>query len=294
MKQIVCFGEVLWDVFPQGKKIGGAPLNVSLRALSEGYNVKLISAIGNDADGEELKIKMKGYSFNTSHVQIHPDLETSSVVVTLDQEGSASYEIKEPCAWDAIAYNQEDAELVKSSEAFIFGSLVNRSEVSRTTLSKLLQVAPFKVFDVNLRFPHYDMDNLVALMKQSDFIKFNDDEIHLICDAFGKKFDNVKECITFISELTATQKICVTLGEKGALLYIDGTFYRNHGYKVKVADTVGAGDSFLSCIISQILKEVPYQKALNYSCAVSALIASKEGANPFISKQEIDDMLKVN
>lgn len=290
MNQIVCYGEVLWDRFPTGKKLGGAPLNVALRAQSLGIESKVISAIGNDLIGQEILEQMQQFKANQGHIQKSHNFGTSEVLVHLDDQGSASYEIKMPCAWDDIALLENDIRAVRQADAFIYGSLVARSQTSRETLLQLLNHATFKVFDVNLRPPHYHMETLLNLMEHANFIKFNEEEIFEICKTMGHNSPSLKECIGFIAEKTHTSRVCVTRGGKGALLFTEGKFFCNSGYQVTVADTVGAGDSFLATIISMLLKGSSPQEAIDTACAIGALVASKRGANPVISDKEVEDL----
>lgn len=292
MKNIVCFGEVLWDILPTGPKLGGAPVNVALRVQSLGNKAVVISAIGNDSYGKKLVEEIKAYEANLEHIQVNESYETSQVLVQLDAHGSASYEIKMPCAWDDIKLLDKDIEAVKASDAFIFGSLIARSETSRETLFSLLQSAAFKVFDVNLRTPHYTQENLLHLIKQADFVKFNDDELYEICGNLGFKNKSAEECIKFIADYAGVSQICVTLGEEGAILFRNNTFYYNKGYKIAVVDTVGAGDSFLATLISQLLNGSKPQKAIDMACAVGAIVASKSGANPLVTNIEIERFMQ--
>ena len=237
---VVCFGEVLYDVFPTHKKIGGAPLNVALRLASLDINTHIISRIGNDDIGKELRSYIKKNKVNTTHIQVDPTYKTGEVIVHLNDQGSASYTINYPVAWDKIECNPEIENVVKKADAFIYGSLVCRDKTSFETLVELIGYAKYKVFDVNLRAPFYKKKVLINLMMQSDFIKFNDEELYEISKFLISPFHSLKQNILFIAESTNTNRICVTLGSHGAVLYYDGTFYYNSGYEVKVADTVGA------------------------------------------------------
>lgn len=291
MKSIVCYGEVLWDMLPTGKKLGGAPLNVALRAQSLGNLATVISAIGNDKIGEEIIDEMKAYSANMECIQLSKNFDTSVVLVRLDDKGAASYEIKMPCAWDDIILSEKDIEAVKKSDAFIYGSLIARSKISRETLFKLLDNSKFNVFDVNLRPPHYSLETLTTLMEYADFIKLNDEEIDEICTRMGHSNQSLEECMKFIANSTNTKQICVTRGKDGAVLFIGDEFVYNKGYQVTVADTVGAGDSFLATLISKLLNGAKPQEAIDYACAIGAIVASKSGANPLISSEEVRTMM---
>jgi fructokinase len=292
MKSIVCFGEVLWDMLPAGRKLGGAPLNVSLRAQSFGNQAAMISSVGKDKLGEELAMEIKNHGGSLQHIQVAEEFATSEVLVSLDDQGTASYEIKMPCAWDSISLLDRDIELVKASDAFIFGSLVARSTTSRETLFALMEHATYKVFDVNLRPPHYTVEGILSLMKSADFVKFNDEELYEICAYLGFRDQALEACITFLAAQTGADQLCVTLGKDGAVLLYENAYYYNKGYKVKVADTVGAGDSFLASIVSQLLNGSPPQYAIDFSCAVGSLVASKNGANPELGSEEIRKMME--
>lgn len=290
MSKIVCFGEVLWDVFPTDKKIGGAPLNVALRLYSLNNEVAIISALGDDASGKELKLELENFSISY-YLQTDKEYKTSTVAISLDKNGSASYLIHKPCAWDNIQVNNELKSLVKNSDAFIFGSLVARSNTSRNTLITLLDISKFSVFDVNLRPPHYHMSSIQILMNAANFIKFNDDELKEISSSLGCLSASIEQTILFIANKTNTTTIAVTLGSKGAILFLKERFFYCKGYQVEVADTVGSGDSFLATLIDALLKDEDPQLAIDKSCAVGALVAKNKGANPMISEVEIDAIM---
>lgn len=291
MSKITCFGEVLWDVFPTHRKIGGAPLNVAIRLASFGNEVKIISAVGDDNNGRELLDFVKDNNVETDLIQIIKDFKTGEVKVMLNEKGSASYEIMFPRAWDKIDLEGDDINCVKSSNAFIFGSLVARDEFSKNTLFELLKYSKYSVFDVNLRQPYYTKELLETLMNKADFIKFNDDELFEISSFLGSKYNSLEQNIHFISKTTNTKHICVTKGRHGAVLLYDNKLYYNSGYQIKVVDTVGAGDSFLATLISKLLNKNNPQEAIDFACAVGALVAQSEGANPKIDKKIIANFM---
>ena len=291
---IVCFGEVLWDVLPTGKVAGGAPMNVAYQSKSLGCEVQMISAIGNDDLGKELIafLNKKGIPINL--IQTNYTFPTSTVQVTLNEKGSASYEIVKPVAWDFIYPDEERISAVEQADVLLFGSLVCRDEYSRNTLFGLIEKAQKTVFDVNLRPPHYELNTLKTLMQQADFIKFNDDEIFELSAAISGKKLSLEESILFFAQETKTSNICVTMGADGAVLFKDNEFVYNKGYKIKVTDTVGAGDSFLATLIYQLLMNASAHTALNNACAIGAIVASKEGANPIINDKEIQEIMQKN
>lgn len=289
MSKIVCFGEVLWDVFPTHKKIGGAPLNVAIRLQSLKNEVAMISAVGKDDLAKPILKLANDLKINTEAISILDDFNTGEVTVTLDKKGAATYKIEHPKAWDKIPFTKAQENLVKQADAFVFGSLITRDNVSKNTLYQLLEVANYAIFDVNLRAPFYTKEILVALMQKANFIKFNDDELYEISAFLGSKHHNLEQNIHFIAAKTNTKHICVTKGEHGAVLLYENELFYNSGYKIKVKDTVGSGDSFLASLISKLINGTPPQLAIDFACAVGALVAQNEGANPIITEKEILD-----
>ena len=283
----VCFGEVLWDVFPSHKKIGGAPLNVALRMNSLGITTTIISRIGKDEDGNDILTFLKDHNVSSDSIQVGEEYKTGVVNVMINEKGNASYDILYPSSWDKITLTNEMIEKVSESDVFIFGSLICRDEISRSTLYALLDKAKYKVFDVNLRTPYFTIEVINELMLKADFIKLNDEELWEISRKLESPYNSFEQNIKFIAEKTNTDQICVTKGAFGAVLYYNDKFYYNSGYFIKVIDTVGAGDSFLASLIVRLLRGKSPQKSLNYACAVGALVAGQEGANPTISAIKI-------
>ncbi|HKO75658.1 MAG TPA: carbohydrate kinase [Flavobacterium sp.] len=289
----VTYGEVLWDVFPTHKKIGGAPLNVALRMKSFGAESTIISKVGSDADGKEIISFLSENGIDTGILQVSEEYKTGVVNVMINEKGNASYDILYPSAWDKIALNDDINTKVSEADVFIFGSLICRDEESRSTLNALLEDAKFKVFDANLRAPYYTTDVLVELMMKADFIKLNDEELYEISRKLDSPYNSFEQNIKFIADKTNTKQVCVTKGAFGAVLYYNEKFYYNSGYFIKVVDTVGAGDSFLASLIVRLLRGKSPQKSLNYACAIGALVAGEEGANPKISDKVISDYMKI-
>lgn len=289
--KVTSFGEVLWDDFPTGKVLGGAPLNVAIRLKSLGADSSMISCRGQDEDGEELLRQIQAKKVNTDLIQICPDQATGLVKVFLDESGSASYEIVYPCAWDRIQIQPEALQRVAESDALIFGSLATRDEISRATLAELIKQAKFKIFDVNLRKPHYSMDRLLETMKQANMIKLNDDELYELAEAYGSPYHSIEQNIAYLADITGVDMLVVTLGSHGAALYQDGRLYRHSGFRVNVVDTVGSGDSFLAGLTYKLLNHADPQEAVTFACALGALVASRHGATPEISLQEIEHFM---
>ena len=292
VNQVICFGEILWDVFSHKRIIGGAPLNVALRLHSFDATVAIISRIGADELGGEITQYLTEKGMFKEFIQIDNELPTGAVTVRLNESGSASYEILKPVAWDAIQVSPSLIQGVKEAPFFLFGSLATRGGANRDTLRQLLPVANTKIFDVNLRAPHYHISLVYELMQQADFIKLNDEELLEVSNALGCQEDDMKGQIEWLVKITNVSSVCVTKGAAGALLLHEGKFYEHGGFKVEVVDTVGAGDSFLATLIHYLfLKQDRPEKALMTACAVGAIVASKEGANCLVSDKELLDFM---
>jgi fructokinase len=291
-KKIICFGETLWDILPSGAVPGGAPMNVAIRSTSFGLESSVISSVGSDRLGSELINFLKKKQVDTSLLQIDHKFPTGQVDVLIDSKGIATYDIKHPSAWDNIKLTAAAIEKVSKADAFIFGSLACRDKVSRQTLLKLLKHARFKVFDVNLRPGFFDLQLVKNLIENSDLVKLNDEELMVLAKHFGSSSSDLSENISFLCKTFKIKSICVTRGEKGAVLFTENAFYYNHGLIVKVEDTVGSGDSFLSALIYKLLTQTNHQSALDFACAVGTIVATKTGANPEISLSEIDKLIK--
>ena len=290
--KVVCFGEVLFDVFADGERIGGAPLNVASRLSSLNVNTELISRIGRDEKGEKLIAYLKSKNIDTGNILRDEQYPTGMVKVSLSDTGSATYDITYPSAWDKIEINEAIIQSVKNADAFVFGSLVCRDEVSRKSLFELIPKTKFRVFDCNLRSPHYSEAILKELIANAEFIKFNDEELFEIAAMMGSRYNSLEQNLLFMAVESNAQTICVTKGQHGAVLMHKKNFYYNSGYKIDVKDTVGAGDSFLATLLSGLLQGEEPQRALDTACAVGALVASKEGANPDLTSERVSSFME--
>ena len=288
--QIACYGEILWDVFPDEKLLGGAPLNVALRLHSLGANINMISGLGHDNLAEKTLATIQDYGLHTSLVQKIDKYPTGQVTVTLDSSGSASYEIEKNAAWDCITATLEAQKAVQDSEAFVFGSLACRETYNLNELKKLIDKAKYSIFDLNLRAPHYTQATILELMQRAHLIKMNDEELELVIQWMHISAEHIEEQLSALSRKLNHKNICVTLGDKGAILWHEGTIYRHQGYPCSVVDTVGAGDSFLAGLIYGLFSNQTPQQALELGCALGSLVAGKAGANAIVSEEEIKNL----
>ena len=283
--KVITIGEILWDVFPEGKKAGGSSMNVALNLHKQSIESSFLSAVGNDDNGKELLSFLEGNHFSTELVQTHPTLPTSTVVVQLDENHQATYTIKQPVAWDDIALNDANIQAVKRADALVYCSLTCREEKSKNTILSLLDHAKTKIFDINLRAPFYEKELIKTLLSKADILKINEDEIIWVRDSFGLTGNDEEQILKQLSARFNIEVICLTLGDKGACVLVDEKLFRHAGYKVQVADTVGAGDAFLATFIACYLQGYPMEATLDNACKVGAFVASQAGANPDYNKK---------
>lgn len=287
---VVCIGELLWDVFTDGsKKIGGSSTNASLHFAKQGLKTCLISAVGDDDDGIQLINNLTVKNLSTRLVQVKENLPTSRVNVKLDEEQNASYKIAENVAWDDIALTEGAIESVKNADAFVFCSLTCRRKTTRKTVSELAENARLAIFDLNLRAPFYEIETIKLLLEKADVLKINETELSYLRENFKINADNDEGSLTEISKRFGLKMICLTLGINGAMALFDNQFYKQQGYKVKVADTVGAGDAFLASFVAGFLAGEKIPKILEHACLVGAFVTSKPGANPFYDEEILNE-----
>jgi len=283
--KVITIGEILWDVFPEGKKAGGSSMNVALNLHKQGMESQFISAVGNDENGRALLSFLTGNHFETDLIQIHNELPTSTVVVQLDENHQATYTIKKPVAWDDIKVTDDNTKAVKQADALVYCSLTCREEKSREAILALLENAKIKIFDINLRAPFYSKELIGALLAKADILKINEDELVWVQESFGLTDNTDEQLLKQLSTQFDIGIICLTLGDKGAYVLKEGKLFKHAGYKVQVADTVGAGDAFLATFIACYLQGYPMETTLDNACKVGAFVASQPGANPEYNKK---------
>jgi fructokinase len=277
--QVLCFGEILWDTFEDGKKPGGAPMNVAMHLKQQKIDVGFASSVGQDASGDELiEFLKKNDLFAEDLIQRDEQYPTCEVTVELDKHQHATYIIPQPVSWDNIQPTSFLTHAAVHASAIIFGSLACRGETTRDTLLNLLdETSALKIFDVNLRAPHFTLSTIETLTAHADVVKMNEDEAQLL---IGGSSSNLRDQINEFQSKYHPQTICVTRGEHGAIVWHDYEFYESPGCAVQVGDTVGAGDSFLATFVAGLIKNEPMQQLIDNACAVGSFVASKRGANP--------------
>lgn len=289
----VCFGEVLFDVLPHEIKAGGAPMNVAYHLTTLGHATTLISRVGNDTRGRELKAILEEKKVNLDYVQVDETHPTGVVMATPDAAGDMKYEIKQGVAWDFISLEPQHEILIRNASYFIFGSLITRSSVSGNTLFSLMDIPVTRVFDINLRPPFIDQKTLEYQFSKADVLKMNEEELDLITGWYVQ-FKAIEDKVRFLQNRFQIPEIIITRGAKGAIINSRDNFYYHSGYKVRVADTVGSGDSFVAGYLSGIINHKTPEQALQFACALGGFVATQAGGCPEYMVNDIVQFMNNN
>ena len=282
-RYIVGLGEALWDVLPEGKKLGGAPANFAYHAAQFGLDTIAISALGEDKLAEETIEALKEHNLN--YLMPRVPYPTGTVQVTLTGDGIPTYDIKENVAWDNIPLTDEMLEIAKNARAVCFGSLAQRNVVSRENIHKFLDATPkdcVKIFDINLRQQFYTKEVIKESLKRCNILKINDEELVLIGRMFGYPGLDIENKCWLILGKYNLDMLVLTCGTNGSYVFTPGQMSFQETPVVEVADTVGAGDSFTGSFVGSILNGKPVPEAHKTAVHVSAFVCTQNGAMPVV------------
>jgi fructokinase len=281
MRTIAGLGEILWDVFPERKILGGAPANFVYHASQFGFDGYAISAVGKDLLGKEVLDSLADKKLN--YLMEDVDYPTGTVRVTLDGKGVPQYEICENVAWDHIPFTQRAEALAKTCCAVCFGSLAQRGEVSRRTIHRFLDAVPensCKIFDINLRQHFYSKDIIHESLSRCNILKINDEEVVEVAKLFGCSHPTEEKVCQHLLENYQLKMVIATKGVTGSFVLTKADFSYMDTPKVHVADTVGAGDSFTGAFVAALLHGESVQNAHQLAVEVSAYVCTQHGAMP--------------
>ncbi|MGD0341239.1 MAG: carbohydrate kinase [Bacteroidales bacterium] len=279
-------GELLWDFLPSGKQLGGAPCNFVFHAMQAGCDGYIVSAIGKDELGIELKHNLRELGLSNQYVQENK-FPTSTVTIKLDENGHPDFAIHKNIAWDHIYWNHGMEKLAKEVDAVCFGSLAQRnpeSEHSIVSFIKATRPECLRVFDINLRQNYYSKEIIISALNLSDILKLNEDELAVVSGYLGFKGDFDKQLDQIFSYFNL-KYIVYTLGSKGSIIISAKESSFAEVPKVQVADTVGAGDSFTAIFITGILKGIPLKKIHKKATEISAYVCTQKGATPKLTQK---------
>lgn len=292
---VVGIGEALWDILPDGKKIGGAPANFAYHVSQFGFDSCVVSAVGRDQAGDELKERLKERGLVSFLPTV--DYPTGTIAVTLDEAGIPAYDIKENVAWDNIPWSPELGAIALRTRAVSFGSLAQRSAVSRNTIHRFLDTMPhgagtYRVFDINLRQDFYSAEIVTESIHRCNVLKINDEELLEIGRMFGESVNDVTDCCRRLLKRFDLQILILTCGVVGSYVFTPEAVSFVETPRVTVADTVGAGDSFTATFIAAVLHGLPVEAAHRLAVEASAYVCTCHGAMPRFPEAIIEKFRK--
>ncbi len=279
---VVGIGELLWDVFPSGKRLGGAPVNFACHCAQLGAEVYPVSAIGCDAHGLEIREALSTLGVDARYVTDDPSYPTGTVQVELDDDGKPSYEICEDVAWDMIPTSCALTDLARKADAVCFGSLAQRHAASRETIHAFMEAMrpdALKIFDVNLRQDFYSEAILERSLQHANVLKLSDEELPELSRMWGIA-GAANDWLAALAERFELDVIAYTRGPNGSLLMAANTVDDHPGYSVEVVDSVGAGDSFTAARCTGLLKKAPHSRINDHANRIATYVCSQMGATP--------------
>jgi fructokinase len=282
MSCILAVGEVLWDLLPAGKQLGGAPANFAFHAHSLGAEACIVSRVGHDSLGQEILARLGALGLSTEGVTLDPCLPTGTVSVELSDDGQPRFTIHEGVAWDNIAVDSRMSTWASHADVVCFGSLAQRSEASRNAIASLVEATPagaIRVFDINLRQHFYSQAVVARSLELANVLKLNDAELPVLAAMFSLSGD-VREQIVALASRFDLRLVALTRGSQGSLLHAKGQWSDHPGERATVKDTVGAGDSFTAAVAMGMLAGSRLDDINAFANRVAAFVCSQSGATP--------------
>ncbi len=280
--KIVGIGEVLWDLLPAGKQLGGAPANFVCHARALGADARLISRVGDDAPGREIIESFRARGLPTETIGIDPKTPTGTVSVEVGAGGQPVYTIHENVAWDRIAVDDAALAAIRDADAICFGSLAQRTSFVQQTIADLLAAAKpdaLRIFDINLRAPFINRDAIAHSVAAADILKLNEEELPVLAEMFQLTGSPARQLAALAARFPI-QLIVLTRGSEGSMLFAQGDLYEHGVPRVQVRDTIGAGDSFTAAVTIGFLRQWPLEKIAHHATAVAAYVCTRPGATP--------------
>jgi fructokinase len=292
--KVICIGEVLWDVFGDQEHLGGASFNFAAHLTKLGHDVAFISAVGNDIRGQRILDRMREMGLSSRYVHCDPDHETGAVSVKVSATGQPQFILHRPAAYDFPQLSHADFHqlFAKPVDLVYFGTLHQVSQTAKALTALLLDHAPsaHKFYDLNLRPNAYDAALVSELMARASIMKMNDEEVVTIAKLFGYPYQSLEKFCRDYADKFGWEAVCITRGSKGCSLLIRDQFIEAPGYAITVADAVGAGDAFAAGFVHGFGAAWPAAKIADFANRVGALIASRHGAIPQWSIEEVETL----
>lgn len=291
---IAALGEILWDLFPDGARFGGAPANFAHHAASFNAEVWLVSGVGNDPLGNEAVQNLTRSALNLKHVSVMDSYPTGSVQITLNSKGEADYRFGEDEAWDHLDVSPTLDELAVRCDAVCFGTLGQRHQDSRKVIERFIHLTNkkcFRVLDLNLRSPYIDPMVVHTSLNLANVLKLNDEELDYLASQFALPGKTHQARVQELADRFDLQAVALTLGAQGAILYRDGMFFHVEAGRVEVADTVGAGDAFTAVVVMGLVLGSDFNEVAKSACRVAEYVCGQSGATPIIPEAIVPTFL---
>jgi fructokinase len=281
-REVVGVGEILWDLFPDEARFGGAPANFACHVAALGGDACVVSRVGSDELGRRALQELQQRGVKTDFIATDPTRATGTVDVTSDANGVASYRFASDVAWDALVWSDDLQPLATGADAICFGTLGQRKQQSRDTIRRFVAATSescLRIFDANLRPPFFDKDMIFESLNLANVLKVNDEELPVVADAAGVS-GSVEDTVRELARRCELQCISVTRGARGAMLLVDGHVVESAGRDVTVVDTVGAGDAFTAALAMGLLRRNSHEHVLYHAVEVAAFVCTQPGATP--------------
>ena len=278
---LVGIGEILWDILPQGPRLGGAPANFAYYARALGERGIIVSKVGRDSEGEKILAMMRFHGLESKYIAIDDKHPTGMVTVKLDNRGIPQFKIHEDCAWDYLEITPQLRKLAQQVDAVCYGSLAQRSFDSRQSIREFIAQTRsdcLRIFDVNLRAPFYAFEDIDFLLRKSQILKLNEDELWTLAEVFQIENKQEKLIINFFFATYPIELIVLTRGERGSTLYTREKISNSSAFPVKVKDTVGAGDAFTAAVAVGLLYHKGLDKINETANQIAAFVCTQPGA----------------
>jgi len=275
-------GEILWDLFPEGKQLGGAPANFAYHAHSLGADSLVISRVGRDAPGDEILDRLKALALDGTHIQRDEEHATGMVTVELDDAGKPTFTIHEDVAWDFLAMDPAAVAMASEADGVCFGSLAQRTATAQKTILSIVAALPpagLRIFDINFRQQYYSLETVTGSLDAANVLKINDEELPVAAGMLGLE-GNENDIMQRIADTYALRVVALTRGEGGSLLLHEGGFAEHPGFSVQVQDTVGAGDAFTAALAMGLLAGHDADRIGEEANRVASYVCSRSGATP--------------
>lgn len=282
-KKIIGIGEILWDIFPKRKVLGGAPANFAYHVSQLGFEGFVVSSVGNDPLGFEILHSLHNKHLNNL-INIS-DFPTGTVHVVIDQQCKPNYKICRNVAWDNIPFTEQTEQLAYESAAVCFGSLAQRNQISRKTIINFLNLVQpncLRIFDINLRQDFYTRGIIKQSIEHSDVVKMNEDEVIIVGKLLNLGLEEETEICMKLLKYYNLKYVILTKGPSGSFIFSHNETSFLDSPKIQVADTVGAGDAFTAAFIASLLKGHNLRNSHQFAVDISAYVCTKQGAMPRI------------